>query len=64
MQDSIEPSHLVVKATADVILNPEGHMTSNTTADINQRQIRLAQSKNEPGIDNISAGREDLDQGW
>ena len=29
MQDSIEPSHLVVKATADVILNPEGYMTSN-----------------------------------
>ena len=29
MLDSIEPSHLVVKATADVILNPEGHMTPN-----------------------------------
>ncbi len=29
MQDSIEPSHLVVKATADIILNPEGYMTSN-----------------------------------
>ena len=29
MQDSIEPSHLVVKAAADVILNPEGHITSN-----------------------------------